>query len=437
MSSLLCSIFLADLESTHLQDLLPQASWHPSARVQPHLHPSQPSSAFHPTSSSAAHLTDLAQAADRNEQPVSEMRLGTSPSRRGAQDIEAASQAGIGPAPAQQGYSTARERLPQADSFPDEHMDEANGEQWLTQPSQTDAESSRHICSNGSGLHASSSEVCKEGEAWYTQSASQAAGTGSVIPLLDTNPACCNDGVADQQPDCQQLKKQRLTQMPAAVYPPADNAVFELEAHQPPASSTEGASAPCQSLGLKGKVDQRDSQTAKRGLVAAAAGVAGKGSDRRAPRLQSLLMRLIDDFLFITPSRTAAEALVNKLLKGKLLFLTQTNHIVMQIQDQGWTNCVQTQDHVHSAQTMCRSLPVAPMFDRLLTTKALSTMSITEECPAFAQVNAHPAHMHRCFPAGSKTSTYLARCFTSDHELRCRFCRLWSQCEPLENSPQL
>ena len=42
-------------------------------------------------------------------------------------------------------------------------------------------------------------------------------------------------------------------------------------------------------------------------------------SDRRHPRLQSLLLRLIDDFLFITPSRTAAEALVNKLLKGKLL----------------------------------------------------------------------------------------------------------------------
>lgn len=40
------------------------------------------------------------------------------------------------------------------------------------------------------------------------------------------------------------------------------------------------------------------------------------GPQRRAPRLQSLLMRLIDDFLFITPSRTAAEALVNKLLKG-------------------------------------------------------------------------------------------------------------------------
>ena len=43
-----------------------------------------------------------------------------------------------------------------------------------------------------------------------------------------------------------------------------------------------------------------------------------KGAERRPPRLQSLLMRLIDDFLFITPSQTAAEALVNKLLKGVL-----------------------------------------------------------------------------------------------------------------------
>ena len=42
-----------------------------------------------------------------------------------------------------------------------------------------------------------------------------------------------------------------------------------------------------------------------------------ESSTKRAPRLQSLLMRLIDDFLFITPSRVAAEALVNKLLKGK------------------------------------------------------------------------------------------------------------------------
>ncbi len=325
MSSLLCSIFLADLESTHLQDLLPQASWHSSAHVQPHLHPSQPTSGFHPASSSAAHLTDLAHAADRNEQPVSEMHLRTSPSQRGAdlsQDIGAASQAGIGPVHAQEGYSTARERLPQADSILDEHMDEDNGEQWLTQPSQSDAESSRHSCSDGSGLHAVSSEVYKEGEAWYTQSASQ-AGTGSAMPLLDTDPACCDDEAAKQQQDCQQLKKQRLTQMPAVVYPPVDNAVSEREAHQPPASSTEGASSPCQSPGLKSKVDQRDSQKAKGGLVEAA-GVAGKGSDRRSPRLQSLLMRLIDDFLFITPSRTAAEALVNKLLKGKLLFLTST-----------------------------------------------------------------------------------------------------------------
>ncbi len=326
MSSFLCSIFLADLESTHLQDLLPQASWHPSAHVQPHLHPSQPTSVFHPTSSSAAHLTDLAHAAERDEQLVSEMRLGTSPSQGGAdlsQDIGAASQAGIGPMPAQHEHSTARERLPQADSILDEHMDEDNGEQWLTQPSQTDAESSRHICSSGNGLHALSSEVCKEGEAWYTRSASQAAGTGSLMPLLDTDPARCDDEAAEQQQDHQQLKKPRLTQMPAVVYPPVDNAVSEQLAHQPSASSREGnASAPCQSTGLKSKVDQRDSQKAKGGPVAAAAGVAGKGSDRRAPRLQSLLMRLIDDFLFITPSRTAAEALVNKLLKGKLLVLT-------------------------------------------------------------------------------------------------------------------
>lgn len=34
-------------------------------------------------------------------------------------------------------------------------------------------------------------------------------------------------------------------------------------------------------------------------------------------RLPSLLMRLIDDFLFVTPSRAAAEALVNQLMKGR------------------------------------------------------------------------------------------------------------------------
>ena len=79
---------------------------------------------------------------------MSEMYLGTGPSQKGAdlsQDVGAASQAGIGPTPTQHEYSTARERRPQADSIPDEHMDEDNGEQWLTQPSQTDAESSRHI----------------------------------------------------------------------------------------------------------------------------------------------------------------------------------------------------------------------------------------------------------------------------------------------------
>ncbi len=180
---------------------------------------------------------------------MSEMYLGTGPSQKGAdlsQDVGAASQAGIGPTPTQHEYSTARERRPQADSIPDEHMDEDNGEQWLTQPSQTDAEPSRHDCSDGTWLHALSSEVCKEGEAWYTQSAGQ-AGTGSVMPLLDTGLACCDDEAAEQQQDRQQLKKQRLSQMPALVYPPVDNAVSEQVAHQPPASSTKGAlAAPCQ-----------------------------------------------------------------------------------------------------------------------------------------------------------------------------------------------
>ena len=59
LSTLLCSIFLADLEFSHLQTLLPHTSWHPSARICSahfYAHPN-------PTSSSAARLTDLAQAA--------------------------------------------------------------------------------------------------------------------------------------------------------------------------------------------------------------------------------------------------------------------------------------------------------------------------------------------------------------------------------------
>ena len=41
-----------------------------------------------------------------------------------------------------------------------------------------------------------------------------------------------------------------------------------------------------------------------------------RGAAKVEPRLPSVLLRLIDDFLFITSSRTAAEALVNKLMKG-------------------------------------------------------------------------------------------------------------------------
>ena len=64
LSTLLCSIFLADLESTHLQGLLPGSSWHPSPLTPSPLHHAQSWAQHNHTSSSAARLTDLAQAAN-------------------------------------------------------------------------------------------------------------------------------------------------------------------------------------------------------------------------------------------------------------------------------------------------------------------------------------------------------------------------------------
>lgn len=89
---------------------------------------------------------------------------------------------------------------------------------------------------------------------------------------------------------------------------------------QQPQQSERPAGASQKAAGPKGyryanRTDHRDAGASGHGD----AGPTSKGSERRPPRLQSLLMRLIDDFLFITPSRTAAEALVNKLLKGGLL----------------------------------------------------------------------------------------------------------------------
>lgn len=45
----------------------------------------------------------------------------------------------------------------------------------------------------------------------------------------------------------------------------------------------------------------------------------GRQAAARAPQLQSLLIRLIDDFLFVTPSLAAAQALVQRLLSGEAL----------------------------------------------------------------------------------------------------------------------
>lgn len=42
----------------------------------------------------------------------------------------------------------------------------------------------------------------------------------------------------------------------------------------------------------------------------------GAPRPRRPPHLPSVLLRLVDDFLVITPSRAAAEALALRLLKG-------------------------------------------------------------------------------------------------------------------------
>ena len=41
-----------------------------------------------------------------------------------------------------------------------------------------------------------------------------------------------------------------------------------------------------------------------------------RGTARRRERLPSVLLRLVDDFLFITPSRAAAEAVATRLLQG-------------------------------------------------------------------------------------------------------------------------
>ena len=57
------------------------------------------------------------------------------------------------------------------------------------------------------------------------------------------------------------------------------------------------------------------SRHAAPGAPAGTAG--GRWAAARAPQLQSLLIRLVDDFLFVTPSLAAAQTLVQRLLSGE------------------------------------------------------------------------------------------------------------------------
>ena len=132
----------------------------------------------------------------------------------------------------------------------------------------------------------------------------------------DNTLSCCNTDLTDQQ-QCgqQQTKKLRLCQQhhgSTAIVerrPPHDHAL------QLAASSTGKGTAPRQPAESQCVIGVQASQRSEKEHETA--GVVEKGQDRRASRMQSLLMRLIDAFLFMTPSRTAAEALVNKLLKGQ------------------------------------------------------------------------------------------------------------------------
>lgn len=334
LSSLLCSIFLADLESSHLQDLLPQASWHPSAHMhpQPHHHPTQPHSHHPPASSSAAHLTDLAQAADGSEPSSAEVQLLLRSTQHGVNlDGIVASQHTTGPSPSQQELSTKCTKT-EHHFDEDDHMAADEEDLWFTQPSQTDAGQLNSISGTQassdptpSGRHKATGEGCEQEDVWCTQAGSQAVSVQQPVakPSPDHTLSCCNTDPIDQQLCGQQLsKKQRLCQQRQASAAIEEGRLPDYQALQLPASSTGKGTVACQPPESQAVTDIQASQRGKKEHETA--GVVEKGQDRRASRLQSLLMRLIDDFLFITPSRTAAEALVNKLLKGHWLTVTRT-----------------------------------------------------------------------------------------------------------------
>ena len=261
--------------------------------------PNQPHSSRNCTSSSAAHLTDLAQAAEGPEQATQDLHQGKDSFTEGEKQFSM-------------------------------DMDEDEEEQWLTQPSQAADETealngisgSRPTSQLAQAASQSTSSVLNDNEdIVHTQATRQARGRQILHPAA-LHPFCRYDQTNEQEASTQQ-KRQRVSQPPSGV--------GDLHTGSQPAKQIGASSVSNTDLGGERQDEQRQvvsdkgslegwHDQATEGEERAAGGMRG-GSERRVPRRQSLLMRLIDDFLFITPSHTAAEALVNKLLKGKLLHL--------------------------------------------------------------------------------------------------------------------
>ena len=365
--------------------------------------PNQPHSSRNCTSSSAAHLTDLAQAAERPEQATQGLHQGKDSSTEGEQQFSTGhqtfkaagymgldkmtqsppletnlsqaelnvpltrggtSQAGtslalalepscpVGTsfapgsnqaslketavAPGEKASFPAMMALSQGLGLPAgqcggcKDMDEDEEEQWLTQPSQAADETealngvsgSRPTSQLAQSASQSTSSLLNDNEhIVHTQATRQARGRQILHPAA-LHPFC-HYGQTNEQEASTQQKRQRVSQPPSGV--------GDLHTGSQPSKQTGVLSVSNGDLGGERQDEQRQVVSDKSSLEGrhdqategeerAAGGVRG-GSERRVPRRQSLLMRLIDDFLFITPSLTAAEALVNKLLKGKLLHL--------------------------------------------------------------------------------------------------------------------
>lgn len=250
----------------HLQDLLPQPPW------QPHPTPTQPHPGPTLTSSSGGHLTDLAQAAHTrtDTQLHPSTTLSTSLSQ---------------PSPS---------RSPKDEPHPHISSINLNPETHSTPCAQS--------------ARAASCQSPGKADWWREDT-------------FDHQPNAKRTRVG--QSDCQPALA--VSGSRAQVVPSCRHGTTGAADPDPNQQANSDCGRGQQACVLGGFPAEEDGQSSLSGVgvwevpvqQGGAEGACLKGGlQRRAPRLQSLLMRLIDDFLFITPSRTAAEALVNKLLKG-------------------------------------------------------------------------------------------------------------------------